>query len=38
MTKSIYTNEFLLNLASRKAVAWAFIRLSSLYKFVGMFV
>jgi hypothetical protein len=38
MRRSIYTKELLLNLASREEVSWAFIKLSSIYKFVGMFV
>lgn len=35
---NILTNETLLELANRDYVAWAFMRLCSVYKYVGLFI
>ena len=33
-----FANEYVLNLMSHRAVAWTFIKLSTVYKYVGLFV
>jgi hypothetical protein len=34
----VYENEFLLNLAGHRTVAWVLIKLSRVYGYVGLFV
>jgi hypothetical protein len=38
MSRRILENEVLLNLVSHSAVSWAFLKLCTAYKYVGLFV
>lgn len=38
MSQRILENEVLLNLVSRRPVSWAFLKLCTAYKYVGLLV